>query len=131
MTEMGANIRVHDPYVQQWQELELQESESETSRARFFARQGSLKNLRMEKDMWAAMKGVKVIVIAVRHSQYLDLDPEEVFRAVGKPFAIVDCFIVLDDRKIRRYLELGCEVKGLGRGHIKRIKESIRKGVED
>ena len=28
---------------------------------------------------------------------------------------------------IRRYFELGCEVKGLGRGHIHRIKESVRK----
>ena len=131
LTEMGANIRVHDPYVRQWQELELQESESEASRARFFARQARLTNLRMENDMWTAMKGVKAIIIAVRHCQYLKLDPDEVFRAVGKPFAIIDCFIVLDDREIRRYLELGCEVKGLGRGHIKRIKESIRKGVED
>ena len=34
---------------------------------------------------------------------------------------------VLDDAKIRRYLEFGCEVKGMGRGHIKRIKESVRK----
>jgi hypothetical protein len=24
-----------------------------------------------------------------------------------------------------RYLELGCDVKGMGRGHIKRIKDSI------
>jgi hypothetical protein len=37
----------------------------------------------------------------------------------------VDCFCVLDDKKIRRYLELGCDVKGMGRGHIKRIKDSI------
>ena len=29
------------------------------------------------------------------------------------------------DDQIRRYLELGCEVKGMGRGHIKRIKDSI------
>ena len=32
---------------------------------------------------------------------------------------------MLDDEKIRRYLELGCEVKGMGRGHIKRIKDSL------
>ncbi len=57
-------------------------------------------------------------------------DPDEVFRAVGRPFAMIDCFLILDDKKIRRYLELGCEVKGMGRGHIKRIKESIRKGSE-
>ncbi len=33
---------------------------------------------------------------------------------------------VLDDRKIKGYLQLGCEVKGLGRGHIRRIKDEIR-----
>ena len=38
---------------------------------------------------------------------------------------LLDCFCVLDDQKIRRYLELGCEVKGMGRGHIKRIKDSL------
>jgi len=38
----------------------------------------------------------------------------------------VDCFGILSDDKIRRYFELGCEVKGLGRGHIQRIKEDVR-----
>ncbi|MGZ3538710.1 MAG: hypothetical protein ACXVAB_11845, partial [Thermodesulfobacteriota bacterium] len=33
---------------------------------------------------------------------------------------------ILDDEKIRRYFELGCEVKGLGRGHVKRIKDQVR-----
>jgi UDP-N-acetyl-D-glucosamine dehydrogenase len=41
--------------------------------------------------------------------------------------AIVDCFGILDDTKITRYFELGCEVKGLGRGHIQRIKDRVRK----
>ena len=31
------------------------------------------------------------------------------------------------DGKIERYFELGCEVKGLGRGHINRIKDNVRK----
>jgi UDP-N-acetyl-D-glucosamine dehydrogenase len=46
----------------------------------------------------------------------------------GGPLAVVDCFGILDDRKIERYFELDCEVKGLGRGHINRIKEKVRKG---
>jgi UDP-N-acetyl-D-glucosamine dehydrogenase len=41
-------------------------------------------------------------------------------------FAVVDCFCILDDRRIERYFELGCEVKGMGRGHIQRIKERVR-----
>jgi len=35
---------------------------------------------------------------------------------IGRPVAVIDCFGILDDEKIRRYFELGCEVKGLGRG---------------
>ena len=73
------------------------------------------------------MKGAEAIVLAVRHEPYLDLDPERVVKAVGKPCAIVDCFCILDDEAIRKYFELGCEVKGMGRGHIQRIKESVRK----
>ena len=77
------------------------------------------------------MKGVDAIVLAVRHEPYLKLDPDKVFKSVGHPFVIIDCFCVLNDDQIRRYLELGCEVKGMGRGHIKRIKDSLeadRKG---
>ena len=132
LAEMGANVRVHDPYVDHWAEMESGSAGEEEGpgRSRFFSRQDGLHDLPMEKDLWAAMSGVKAIVLAVRHSQYRDLDPEAVLKAVGRRFAIVDCFCILDDQRIRRYLELGCEVKGLGRGHIRRIKESIRKGGE-
>jgi UDP-N-acetyl-D-glucosamine dehydrogenase len=72
------------------------------------------------------MEGVKCIIFAVPHKQYLDLDPERVAKAVGRSFAVVDCFCIFDDATILRYLQLGCEVKGLGRGHIRRLKDSIR-----
>ncbi|PYK97294.1 MAG: GDP-mannose dehydrogenase, partial [Verrucomicrobia bacterium] len=97
------------------------------SLSRFFHRQQSLKDLRLEKDMWTAMKGADALVLAVRHESYLKLDPDKVFKSVGRPFAIIDCFCILDDDRLRRYLELGCEVKGMGRGHIKRIKDSLDK----
>ncbi len=127
LTEMGADVRVHDPYLDHWWEFEAQESypRQDYSWSRFFHRQASLKNLRIEKDMWAAMAGADVIILAVRHEPYLQLDPDQVFKKVGQPFALIDCFCVLNDDQIRRYLELGCEVKGMGRGHIKRIKDSI------
>ena len=44
----------------------------------------------------------------------------------GAPLAVIDCFGILSDETIRRYFELGCEVKALGRGHIQRIKEQVR-----
>ena len=44
----------------------------------------------------------------------------------GGPIAVIDCFGILGDEKIGRYFELGCEVKGLGRGHVKRIKDHVK-----
>ena len=131
LTEMGAEVKVHDPYVEHWWEFEAQDTYPHPaySVSRFFHRQEPLKNLRLEKDMWAAMKGADAIVLAVRHESYLDLDPDKVVKSVGRPFALIDCFCVLDDQQIGRYLELGCEVKGMGRGHIKRIKDSFQKGA--
>jgi nucleotide sugar dehydrogenase len=129
LTEMGAEIRVHDPYVEHWWELETQDTYPQPgySWGRFFHRQDKLVEQRVRKDIWKAMKGIEAIVLAVRHEPYLDLDPERVVRAVGKPCAVIDCFCILDDDRIRKYFELGCEVKGMGRGHIQRIKETVRK----
>jgi nucleotide sugar dehydrogenase len=132
LTEMGADIKVHDPYVDHWWELEKQDEypHPDYSLKRFFDRQDKLSGLRIEKDMWASMNNVDAIILAVKHKQYLNLDPEEVVKSVGKPCAIIDCFIILDDDQIRKYFELGCEVKGMGRGHIQRIKKSvIEKGM--
>ena len=68
------------------------------------------------------------MVLAVRHEEYLQLTPDTVVEAAGGPLAVIDCFCLLDDAAIRRYFELGCEVRGLGRGHVRRIKESVRHG---
>ena len=127
LTEMGAEIRVHDPYVEHWWEFESQESYPENSKSVFFRNQKKLKDLTVQQDLTPALKGAEALVFAVRHQAYLDLDPDEIVRHAGQPLAIIDCFGVLDDARIRRYLELGCEVKGLGRGHIRRLKDGIRK----
>lgn len=129
LTEMGAEIRVHDPYVEHWWELEEQDAYPSpgSGKGRFFHRQEKLKDLRVETDLWKAMKGVDAIILAVRHKPYRDLDPDRVVKAVGGPCAVIDCFCLLDDDRIQRYFELGCDVKGMGRGHIQRIKEFVRK----
>lgn len=126
MAELGAAIRVHDPYVTHWHELEHQATypAAGQSRSRFFRNQERLTEIRVQADLAAALRGASAIVLAVRHHQYLDLDPAWVVEQVGGPVAVVDCFAVLSDDTIRRYLELGCEVKCLGRGHVARIKES-------
>ncbi|MBN2034509.1 MAG: GDP-mannose dehydrogenase [Deltaproteobacteria bacterium] len=130
LTEMGAEVKAHDPYVQHWWELEKQDAypAAGTSWARFFRNQEHLNGFQMVSDLATALKGADVVVFAVRHKPYLGIDPDELVGMTGGPVAVIDCFGILDDRKIERYFELGCEVKGLGRGHIQRIKEKVRKG---
>jgi len=128
LAEMGGDMAVHDPYVRHWWEFEEQETYPREgySWSRFFRNQEGLKSLRMQQDLGAALKGADAVILAVRHKPYLDLKPEDVVQQAGRPLAVVDCFGILDDARIRRYFELGCEVKGLGRGHIQRIKEDVR-----
>jgi nucleotide sugar dehydrogenase len=128
LAEMGGDMAVHDPYVLRWWEFEEQETYPRPgySWSRFFRNQEGLKTLRIQQDLGDALKRADAVILAVRHKEYLDLRPEEVVKMTGRPVALVDCFGILDDAKIRRYFELGCEVKGLGRGHIQRIKEEVR-----
>jgi nucleotide sugar dehydrogenase len=127
LSEMGAEIRVHDPYVDKWWEFENQDDYPSASKAVFFRNQKKLKDLKVQKDLPAALSGIDALVLAVRHEPYLDLDPDAIVASAGHPVAVVDCFGILSDARIRRYFELGCEVKGLGRGHIQRIKDQVRK----
>jgi nucleotide sugar dehydrogenase len=135
LTEMGAELRVHDPYVSHWWEFEKQDEYPASSQSlkRFFRGQEKLKDLRIEQELKKALEGTDAVIFAVRHKHYLNLDPDEVVKNVGGPIAVLDCFGILDDDRIRRYFELGCEVKGLGRGHVKRIKDQVRdkKRTED
>jgi len=127
LAEMGAELRVHDPYVDQWWEFKNQDVYPHSSKRIFFRNQKKLTDLQVQKDLRKSLNGVDALVFVVRHKEYLDQAPDEIVRSAGKPIAIIDCFGILDDEKIKRYLELGCEVKGMGRGHIRRIKDLIKK----
>jgi nucleotide sugar dehydrogenase len=130
LTEMGGDVVAHDPYVKHWWEIEKQDTYPAPghSWARFFRNQEGLSETRLESDVATALEGVDAVVLAVRHQAYLNLSAEAVVEMAGNPLAVVDCFGILDDATIYRYFELGCEVKGLGRGHIQRIKEAVRSG---
>jgi UDP-N-acetyl-D-glucosamine dehydrogenase len=129
LAEMGAEIRVHDPYVEHWWEFEQQDTypAEGQSKAKFFRNQEKLKEIHIEQDLNKALFDSEAVIFAVPHQAYLNLDPDELIKTIGHPAAIIDCFGILSDDKIRRYFQLGCEVKGLGRGHIQRLKEEIRK----
>jgi len=128
LVEMGAEIKAHDPYVRHWWEFEKQDTYPAIgqSRSKFFRNQGELKDLKMEQDLSAALKNADAVVFAVRHRPYLELTADQIVEMAGRPLAVIDCFGILNDETIRRYFELGCEVKGLGRGHINRIKQEVR-----
>jgi UDP-N-acetyl-D-glucosamine dehydrogenase len=128
LTEMGAEMRVHDPYVDHWYELENQDEYPAPghSWSRFFRNQEGLRHIRVQKDLAAALDHAEALILAVPHEPYLKLDPGQVVAWAGAPLAVIDCFGILSDADIARYFELGCEVKGLGRGHIQRIKERVR-----
>jgi UDP-N-acetyl-D-mannosaminuronate dehydrogenase len=132
LTEMGAEMRVHDPYLEHWYELELQDTYPApgNSWSRFFRNQEGLVNLRIQSDLAEALAGTQAMILAVPHAPYLELDPDKIVEWAGRPLAVIDCFGILDDDRIRRYIELGCEVKGLGRGHIRRIKEEVEKSKQ-
>lgn len=128
LTEMGAEVRIHDPYVEHWYELESQDTYPAPglSWGRFFRNQEHLKEARVEKDLPAALMGAEALILAVPHREYLNLNPDDIVKWAGQPLAVIDCFGILTDDVIRRYFELGCEVKALGRGHIQRIKNEVR-----
>jgi UDP-N-acetyl-D-glucosamine dehydrogenase len=128
LTEMGAELRVHDPYVLHWWEFEKQDDYPSNAEGlkRFFRGQEKLKDLQIEQNLKKAFQEADAVIFAVRHKHYLSLDPDEVVKDAGGPIAVIDCFGILDDERIKRYFELGCEVKGLGRGHVKRIKDQVR-----
>ncbi|MDJ0722213.1 MAG: UDP binding domain-containing protein [Desulfobacterales bacterium] len=127
LAEMGAETVVHDPYVKRWWELEKQDSYPQPgySMARFFRNQEALRDVAVHHRLDTALEGVDAVVLAVGHAPYRDLDPDAVVGMTGRPVAVIDCFNLLDDDQIERYFELGCEVKGLGRGHVKRIKDRV------
>jgi nucleotide sugar dehydrogenase len=133
LTEMGAEINIHDPYVEHWWEFEQQDSfpSPGQSKARFFRNQEKLKGIRINNDLKKVLADADAVVLAVRHEAYLKLNPDKLIKNIGQHAAIIDCFGILNDADIRRYFELGCEVKGLGRGHIQRIKESVRKNSKN
>jgi UDP-N-acetyl-D-mannosaminuronate dehydrogenase len=127
LTEMGADMKIHDPYVDHWYELENQDVYPAPGHSwgRFFRNQDGLTESRVDKELPKTLADAEAVIFAVPHEYYLGLSPDDVVKWSGGPLAVIDCFGILPDKKIIRYFELGCEVKGLGRGHIQRLKKAV------
>jgi nucleotide sugar dehydrogenase len=92
-----AIVKTHDPYVESWPEMEENHIQSD------------LNNVLPESD---------VVIFAVGHSQYRNLDPEQLLAICKTKPLIVDCSNFLSDETINKYKALGCAVRGVGKGHI-------------
>ena len=106
LKEYWAIVKVHDPYVESWAEM----SDPEPIR------------VYQKDEIKEALQEAEVVILAVGHSQYKNLAPKELVDMCGTKPLIIDCSNFIPDEKIKKYLELGCEVKGVGKGHIKFLK---------
>jgi len=106
LMEKDAVISVHDPLVEVWPELG---------------------DIRIEKNLNKTLYDAEIVVFAVGHKAYKALAPEEVVEMCGRKPLIVDCSNFLTDEKIMKYLELGCNVIGVGKGHITQLKKNLKK----
>ena len=97
LRENWAEVVCHDMYVEFWAELETEE---------------------VYNDLDKVLKGAEVVIIAVGHTDYKTIEPAELVAKCGTKPLIIDCSNFLDDEKIKQYKDLGCKVKGVGKGHI-------------
>ena len=100
LNEYWADVKVDDPYVSYWAEMDSYD---------------------IGKNPYETTKDADVIVFAVGHSQYKNIEPEELVGNLEKKPLIIDCSNFLSDEKIKKYKQLGCIVKGVGKGHIKNL----------
>jgi len=92
-----ASVKAHDPYVEVWPELE---------------------EIHVNSDLYDVLPDADVVIFAVGHSQYKNLDPKELLAICKTKPLIVDCSNFLSDATINVYKGLGCKVRGVGKGHI-------------
>ncbi len=98
LNEAWANVKTDDPYVKYWAEMDTYD---------------------IGKNPYDTVKDSDVIVFAVGHKQYKEIDPEKLVKDFDKKPLIIDCSNFLSDNKIKAFKKLGCKVKGVGKGHIK------------
>lgn len=96
-----SSLAVHDPYLSHWPELP---------------------NMPFLADL-SALPQMDLIVLTTRHRQYLAQDWLPLARA-GQCW--VDANNLLNDEQISALLAAGCEVIGIGKGQIARLKNSLK-----
>src|SRR5262249_62252772 len=124
LAEMGAEIRVHDPYVEHWYEFESQDTYPAPgqSLARFFRNQEHLVDLRVQSRLEDVIWGAEVVILAVPHEPYLRLKPEDVVGMAGGPLGVVGWFWLLDEAAHPSHFSPGAGGEGLRRRRHRRLE---------
>ena len=91
----GATVRLHDPYVQQWEFTKHE----------------------IERDLYKSIEGSDCVALVTKHQEYFDLNPDKV-KSLMKTHAIVDGRNVFDQTAFE---SKGFEYRCVGRVGIKRI----------
>jgi len=97
LRENWAKVLCHDAYVEYWAELETEE---------------------VHNNLNEVLPGAQVVIFAVGHSEYRNIQPADLVQKCGTKPLIIDCSNFLSDETIKQYKKLGCTVKGVGKGHI-------------
>lgn len=100
LNKESALVKCHDPYVEYWAELE---------------------EVKVYRDIDDVLPDADVVVFAVGHDEYKKLSPRALIEICGTRPLIIDSSNFLDDETIKKYIALGCKVKGVGKGHISRL----------
>ncbi len=94
LLQKEAKILLHDSYVRFWQE----------------------KNISVEQNLAELLqKDLDVLIFAVRHSEYLELDFSTLFKQ-KKPSLIVDTNNVISKINEKNILDMGIDFMGIGKG---------------
>jgi UDP-N-acetyl-D-glucosamine dehydrogenase len=80
-----------------------------------------MEDVKVYRDIDDVLPDADVVVFAVGHDEYKKLSPRNVIEICGTKPLIIDCSNLLDDETIKKYIALGCKVKGVGKGHISHL----------
>ena len=85
LTEMGADLRVHDPYVDHWYEFEKQDTYPRPghSLGTLLPQPGAPDRTARAEGPAAALHGADAVILAVPHAPYLELAPDDVVAWAG------------------------------------------------
>lgn len=95
-TAEGAEVSVHDPIVEYWEE----------------------KNMTIDTDIgYLAKSRHDVAIFTVKHSQYMEMSAEGILETLPGVRVIIDANNIIDDKKASQLAGRGVTMIGIGKGH--------------